>query len=929
MSDFFEFVRVRSDCDGQGDFNGDQSILSLSEQEEFLQKYAKVCRSSYKANTSEKVVTESEVKNALKDVELYDENPFRNRLCVKTAQAYAVSKKKYKNLTLYTKKASVEDGTICFNDKDCSPIPCAKIVAEDVSFFKAEVCVGAEYFTSIRGEYPSDVMTGRIIEFRKGVTELIKLQIYPDGRIYARLNKKDLYHHINECIATVEFGRPFVLEVSVSDGFFTVSIDGVRSKRLEMRETLLPDTVFFSGGMLPIGKWSVKPLQIIAKRQTDVFEPSNEESRAESLGEVKLPYVIGTEKHADDYLVLIKTFDYLPDGNKVVLHVDALDPDGEVYLNGVKVIDTENFLSVEADVTEYIKVGENDLKIVVSPRAPEILYSWHKHRDPYNGWFARGVYIETRRSAYIENVFVKTESVSGGIVANVRAEVISDVQAEAVFSVKIGHEKTIRQNVRLSKGKNVCECSFNDNELLPWSVDAPVLYDVAFELSEEDETIDATSCRTGFRTIEQKDGKVFLNGEEIVLKGALLMQFLPPYDEIPLNHVCPSDEQIAWQALMAKKMNCNIVRMHQLGYGSSDSRFAKIFDELGIMTIWVTRCIDSVATLKWKDVWEQKTYYQDNMKKVINSPSVVMWEGGNEFYLYFDDIDKIYKEFVGGVKEVDDSRLICPVSHLYYGADIFNRNCNYYQDDGLRDEFFNKRVAPKEWHDDLVVRSVHTYNYLLGYGSPWSELRLQSWTAQKAMLESVSHAYLVTEYAVIGRQNTGTPEMKTFCNVHSYEHGDEYALGYLFEDKIDLSQSYQALSAKYASKKMLAAGVDGLMWCCLTGGANDAGYLKPPIDFYGYPKLGFYSLKECFETSLCFDDTTDVVWGGTHSIRPVVVCKPDGKRHTIDITVENEFGEPQEHFIFVNVWFDRHIIRLDGRSLSLPDGYYKITYTVN
>lgn len=929
MSKFFELVKVRADFDGHGDFNGAESLFSLTEQEEYLQKYAENCKDFYELGTLEKVVSDEEVQSVLKNIDLYEENKHRERLHFKTMDATVFKRNEYKNLTLYTKKTKVENGEIIFDDGDCYPIPCAKIVAEEITFLEMEICVGKEYFTSVRGGKPNDVMTGRIIELRKGVDELIKLQIYPDGRIFARLNKKDIYHHQNVYVGTVDFGEYFSLKVEIDDGCFSVCVNGQKSPCFAMKEHALPDTVFFSGGMLPIGRWSVKPLKILAGEKVDVFARADMEKNVEeSLGEVKLPFVVGTEKYADRHLVLTKKFSYVKDGRDVILHLDTLDPDGEAYLNGVKIADVDNFRAIESNVTEYIKQGENELRVVVSPRAPEILYSWHKHKDPYNGWFSGNIYLEKRDRTYLERVFIKTVDVLAGVHALASVSVVSDKESEIVISVKIGNNRLAKKSFTLTQGKNELEIPFKDYDLETWSVKNPALYDVTIEIFRAGKLLDTTTVRTGFRTIEQKDGKIFFNGVHTVLKGALLMQFLPPYEETPLNHVCPTDEQIVWQALMAKKMNCNIVRMHQLGYGTNDDRFAKIFDAVGITVVWITRLIDSIATLKWKDVWEQKAYYQEGMRKVINSPSVVMWEGGNEFYLYFSDIDKIFSEYVNGVKEVDDTRLISPVSHLYYGSDAYSCNCNYYQEDGFHDEFFNERRAVEEWNDPLVVRSAHTYNWLLGYGSSWELMRKQSWSAQKALLESDAHAYLVTEYAIIGRQDPDTKEAKKFVNLHSYEHADEHALGYFFENKKELSQSYQALAAKYATKKMLSLDVDGLMWCCLTGGANDAGYLKPPIDFYGYPKLGFYSLRECFETAVCFDDTTDVIWGSVHKIKPKIVCEPDGKQHTVTIEIKNEIGETKEIFVFANIWFDKHIVSLEERTVTLTDGYYKTIFTI-
>ena len=87
-------------------------------------------------------------------------------------------------------------------------------------------------------------------------------------------------------------------------------------------------------------------------------------------------------------------------------------------------------------------------------------------------------------------------------------------------------------------------------------------------------------------------------------------------------------------------------------------------------------------------------------------------------------------------------------------------------------------------------------------------------------------------------------------------------------------------------------------------------------------------MRECFETAVCFDDTTDVIWGSVHKIKPKIVCEPDGKQHTVTIEIKNEIGETKEIFVFANIWFDKHIVSLEERTVTLTDGYYKTIFTI-
>lgn len=920
---FFEFIKYKKDLRGSGDFNGAESSLSLDEQIEFLDKYGKAYKEFSGFNPQKKVADLKEAEEYVDKIP-YPENKFRNAVELSKAEFYISDERKYKYLYTYTPKAVVSGESVILNSGDIPPVPAFDVETEKrISKFTARFKISGDYEISLRGRIDT-MSVGKTIELRDGINEIVKIQLYPSGDVLVRLNFPDEYHHRNFPIGKFAFDTDNVLSVRIDNGGFYVRLNDGEETRFERDIKVLPDVLFVGGGMHAMGTWSVTP-RIFSENgeELDIFAPNTEPVAVERIGLKKLPFCVGTFKNRRKTLILEKKFDYKRAGVETYIIFDTLDPCGEAVLNGKTLFRDGTFMSHRINVTGIIKERGNSLKVKIYPRAPENTVTWHRQKDPYYGWFTGKIKIESVNHVYVERIKIKTVSVSP--VINFRTEISASdgfVYSRAEVFVSDG-EKTFKAG----EGKGNVACSFSGK---PWSTESPVLYSVTVKLYVGNILTDEFTEITGFRTIEQKDGALALNGKDFVLKGALLMQYLPPYDETPVNHVCPSDAQIIWQALLAKRMNCNAVRMHHLGYGTNDSRFARIFDYFGLTVIWTTRLIDDVYGTVQSGVWRGKKSYQSQMLEVINSPSIIAWEGANEVYLFRKDIDAIYGEFVGGVREIDETRLINPVSHLYYANDSYDVGAEYYQDDGKSDEYFKPCRAVSEWNDPLVIRSAHTYIWLLGYGTDWSRMRKQSWSAQPAMLNSDKHAYVVSEYALIGRQNPNIPEAKDFYNPWSYEFSDEYALGYRLDDKWLISQSYQALGAKYASKRMLSLGADGLLWCSLSSGANDGGYLKPPIDYYGYPKLAFYALKESFSESVCFSDDTDVVWGADKKIAPVVVCVPDGKKHSVAVTVKNDSDMEIFKTRIENILFDRRIIKLESLSVKFPqDGYYKIIYAID
>ena len=62
---------------------------------------------------------------------------------------------------------------------------------------------------------------------------------------------------------------------------------------------------------------------------------------------------------------------------------------------------------------------------------------------------------------------------------------------------------------------------------LPWSPETPRLYRVTATLRRAGELLDALSETFGFRTVEARDGRIYLNGEPVYLRGALDQDYYP------------------------------------------------------------------------------------------------------------------------------------------------------------------------------------------------------------------------------------------------------------------------------------------------------------------------------------------------------------------------------------------------------------------
>ncbi len=926
---FNEFVKYDDKLKrGKIDFYGEDSPLFFNDQKEFLSHYIEFMSKEYGKNLfNEKAFSEAEIIKNLKNIKI-DRN---EKYSAYKRESHTV----FLGWHLYTKRAKILDKKVVLNDDFTFPVPCAKYEFScGVLRFDFDVKISKSYYH----KSPEGVLTtttGRFIEFRADTQEIVKLYFSPDGRVFYKNGKVKPYHYDLCLIGEYVFDDINSFSVIFGREDFTVTFNNV-AQNFEYTKREKIDNIFIGGGMQPVGTWEVKPTLFIDNdgRERNVFcNNSTFNDNEEYIGDVTLPFKIGTRLNKDKELVLRKNIDYDNCGN-VIVRVGALDPGGYIKINDNMVFETDSFAPFNLDITKYLKNGNNEMEIVVCPRAPESLFPWHKNDDYYNAWFCNDIDIVKTKTGFDADITTRTLGING---ENVRFDIRIGTTSQTLSGLnfrlyikKMYPEE--KKAVLLDEGRFYRRCYSKrfEKKLDLWDCENPNMYSVILELFDDNQNVLLKKhIETGFRLIEQKKGGIYLNGKRIVLKGALNMQFLPPIDKVPLTHLCPSDEEIMSQVLALKKMSANVMRLHQLGYGSNDRRFYRICDKMGLMLIATTRLIDCAENMQWTTDFKQSDEYKKQIRYSINHPSIIMWEGSNELHTTLDVIDRIYDNFVDTVKSVDKTRLICPVSHLYYGGGIYNLGCKYYNNSGDRDELDNPAKSSYGWKDKLVVRSAHTYALLLGYGASWQRMKTQDWKWQPELFKDKDRAYLVSEYAIIGRQNPNTYEAKEFINKDSYELGDELsALGNNFtDDEWQLSQAFQALCALNANKTLLKNNADGMIWCCLSGGANNGSYLKPLIDFYGYKKLVYYCMKESFASAVAFNINPDVLYFDGYKLKPFVSGLDKGEKYFLSVEVidyENNKTLLKKVYRFTATKYSK---TLPSFKLKLPNGYYQIKYT--
>ncbi len=916
-------------------------VFTPEERKDFLSNYSDFLRNSYNLpDESVKPITEEEAMELTKKIKAPVAAPhISKRLDITSMNATLVEKRSaYKNWDLYTARAVVEGDTVVMKGDPLPPNPGAgyRLSPDDnAKEFIFSFYMDKAFDNGLPVSGITDVSTHRLISVRAGIKEIINLNVYANGVCSFLYPEVDAYHPEKLDLGRVEFNSWHTLKIILTDETIGAQFDENEAVFQPRKVMDAPDILFFSTGMFQMGEWKIKPLKIVTEKGeiTEFFIPADATApETEVIGEVDIPYSVGNYRNRDKILRLEKDFE-IEAGAKAMLTVGSIDPGGRVYLDGCLIAETDSFEQIKIDITENLKTGKkHNLVIEVDPRGPEVLYRWHRNIDSYIGWFCEDVTVEVVNEIEITDakaVTLKTD--------NDKATVSFSCKTSAPCKVKVYMAKAMCGDAEEqllgefdSNGELNAISELENIEL--WTVDNPALYSIRFEAENKvGLPVDDTVIETGFRTVEQKGGAIYINGKKTVMKGALIMQYLPPHHETATTHICPRDWQIVWQYMMLKKLGGNMIRLHILGYGTNDVRFARYADRLGVMLIWITRYIDSIEQMEWEGPWRAKEGYIRQISLRLNHPSIVIWEGSNEFRASLEDIDHIHESYVPAVKAVDTSRLLCPLSFHYYAtSDPKTSPFNSYSTDGKSDAFGRPANATEWWTDPLVVRSTHPYIYSMGYGFSWELFHKQPWKEQNRMIEDKERAFLATEFAVIGRQDPRTKEAKElFFQPYSYEFPNENVLKFpLSQEDWRISQAYQALCISYAVRKFRILDFDGMLWCCLMGGANDAGYLKPPIDNYGYAKYGFYTMREYFEEVTCFNDTDDTKRGRGFAVKPVLFTNPDDKV-TVTAEVIDLDGNTVDRFVYENVKTADYITRLPEWKPEIEgEGYYSVQFTV-
>jgi len=326
------------------------------------------------------------------------------------------------------------------------------------------------------------------------------------------------------------------------------------------------------------------------------------------------------------------------DGRRVFLHFEAGTNSMYVWINGQKVGYTQNSKSpAEFDITKYIRKGNNLLACELHKYSDG---SYLEDQDMWRlGGINRNVYLYSTAQTRILDFFAHPDldkTYKNGVFSvDVKLKNYTDSPKNQQIEVSIldKNGKTVfsKSNKTAISAQSLAEITLNGNIANPakWTAETPNLYTMLLTLKDENNNvIESTSCKIGFRKVEIIDGQFLVNGKKVFMKGVDLHEFNTNTGNVVTREVMMRNIQLM------KELNINAVRTSHypqapLWYQLCDEYGIYLVDEANLESHGLGYGPDNVSNFP-----EWHAQHMDRIYRLIerdkNHASVITWSLGNE-----------------------------------------------------------------------------------------------------------------------------------------------------------------------------------------------------------------------------------------------------------------------------------------------------------
>jgi beta-galactosidase len=328
-------------------------------------------------------------------------------------------------------------------------------------------------------------------------------------------------------------------------------------------------------------------------------------------------------------------------GRQVFIHFDGVQSAFYLWINGKQVGYSQGSMTpAEFNITPYLKKGENTL-------AAEV-YRWSdgSYLEDQDFWrisgIYRDVYLFSAPSVHIRDFFVLSDldkeyrdaalSITADI-QNYGDEAVKNYSLEVTLldnGKPVGMPVLMQETISVKPGTSmVVSAKARVSNPRKWSAETPYLYTVLLILRDSSgAVIEIEQCRFGFRKVEIRDRKLWVNGMPVLLKGVNRHEVDADRGRVML------EESMLADILLMKRHNINTVRTCHY---PDTPRWYELCDEYGIYLVDEAN-IESHGmgygseSLGHPPEW--KKAHVDRVMSMVerdkNHPSIIIWSLGNE-----------------------------------------------------------------------------------------------------------------------------------------------------------------------------------------------------------------------------------------------------------------------------------------------------------
>ena len=332
-------------------------------------------------------------------------------------------------------------------------------------------------------------------------------------------------------------------------------------------------------------------------------------------------------------------------GKQLFLHFEAIMGKSKVWVNGQLVKEHfGGFLPVIADITSYLRYGQDNVIAVWTDNSDDPSYPPGKAQDmldfAYLGGIYRDCWLVAHNRVYITDPNYEEEVAGGGLfvsfgnISDVKALVRLDAHlrnaSSAMFTGKLIYRlcdkdgklvAMTEKNVKLRSGKaQQLSAEMKVQQPHLWEPDSPYLYDLFVYVKDRNgDTVDGYRRRIGIRSIEfkGKDG-FWLNGKPYPFP---LIGDNRHQDFAVIGNALPNS--LHWRD--AKKLRDAGLRVIRNAHYPQDPAFMDACDELGLFVI-----VNTPGWQFWNEepVFARRVYsdIRNMVRRDRNHPSVWIWE---------------------------------------------------------------------------------------------------------------------------------------------------------------------------------------------------------------------------------------------------------------------------------------------------------------